>query len=181
MFHLKKLLRYAIGLLAIALLFNILGYVYISYQSRENDRQEENEKIAGNLQTLSQQVAKDMLFMLVDQSHQLRSLGLNDELQATLLDLEEKQAFLRQEIYRPRARTSDALQGLSKLYSQIAPFYTRLDSLAHKVLQDTATTMATQDPDLPARIRYNESQYLGGMQDITRIYRNLDNGFVNKI
>src|ERR1700754_1854718 len=105
MFHLKKLLRYAIGLLAIALLFNILGYVYISYQSRENNRQEENEKIAGNLQTLSQQVTKDMLFLLVDQTRQLRSLGLNDELQTSLLDLEEKQAFLRREIDRPKVRT----------------------------------------------------------------------------
>jgi signal transduction histidine kinase/CheY-like chemotaxis protein len=181
MFHLKKLLRYAIGLLAIALLFNILGYVYISYQSRENNRQEENEKIAGNLQTLSQQVTKDMLFLLVDQSHQLRSLGLNDELQTSLLDLEEKQAFLRREIDRPKVRTTDALQGLSKLYYQIAPFYTRLDSLAHKVLQDTVTAPPTQNANLSAQIHYNESQYLEGMQDITRIYRNLDYGFVNKI
>ncbi len=109
MFHLKKLLRYAIVLLAIALLFNILGYIYISYQSRENDRQEENEKIAGNLQTVSQQVAKDMLFLLVDQSHQLRSLGLNDELQTSLLDFERKQTFLRLEIDRPRVQTTDAL------------------------------------------------------------------------
>jgi len=70
MFHLKKLLRYAIGLLAIALLFNVLGYVYISYQSKENDRQEENEKVAGNLETLSQQVAKDVIFLLVDESPQ---------------------------------------------------------------------------------------------------------------
>src|SRR5258708_39314547 len=95
MFHLKKLLRYAIVLLAIALLFNILGYIYISYQSRENDRQEENEKIAGNLQTVSQQVAKDMLFLLVDQSHPLRSLRLNDELQTSLLDFARQQTCLR--------------------------------------------------------------------------------------
>lgn len=181
MFHLKKLLRYAIGLLAVALLFNILGYVYISYQSRENDRQEENEKIAGNLQTLSQQVAKDVLFMLVDQSHQLRSLGLNDELHTSLLDFEKKQAFLRREIDRPRVQTADALQGLSHVYSQIAPFYTRLDSLAHKVLEDTVATLPAQNSGLSAQIRYNESQYLEGMQDITRIYRNMDNGFVNKI
>src|ERR1700710_2864752 len=130
MFHLKKLLRYAIGLLAVALLFNILGYVYISYQSRENDRQEENEKITGNLQTLSQQVAKDMLFLLADRSHQLRSSGLNDELQTTLLDFEDKQAFLHREIIRPRVQTSGALQGLSHIYTEIAPFYSRLDSLA---------------------------------------------------
>jgi len=180
MFHLKKLLRYAIGLLAVALFFNILGYVYISYQSRENDRQEENEKITGNLQTLSQQVAKDMLFLLADRSHQLRSSGLNDELQTSLLDLEEKQAFLHREIIRPRAQTSETLQGLSHTYSQIAPFYSRLDSLAHKVLQDT-TMALSQDAVLPAQIRYNESQYLDGMQNITRIYRNVDNGFVNKI
>ena len=180
MFHLKKLLRYAIGLLAVALLFNILGYVYISYQSRENDRQEENEKITGNLQTLSQQVAKDMLFLLADHSHQLRTPGLNDELQTSLLEFEDKQAFLHREIIRPRVQTSETLQGLSYTYTQIAPFYSRLDSLAHQVLQDTTMTL-TQNAGLPAQIRYNESQYLEGMQDITRIYRNVDNGFVNKI
>jgi signal transduction histidine kinase/DNA-binding response OmpR family regulator len=212
MFNLKKLLRYAIGLLAIALLFNILGYVYISYQSRENDRQEENEKIAGNLQTLSQQLAKDLLFLLVDHSQQLRALGLNDELQTSLSDFEKKQAFLSREIERPKVQATGALQGLNLAFSQIEPFYNRLDSLAHKIMRDTAiataapigtapttttpasvtttsamptgtapTTTALANANLSAQIRYNESQYLEGMQDITRIYRNLDNGFVSKI
>ncbi|MBS1659684.1 MAG: response regulator [Bacteroidetes bacterium] len=194
MFHLKKLLRYAIGLLAVALLFNILGYVYIRYQSRENDRQEENEKIAGNLQTLSQQVAKDVLFLLVDQNHQLRPLGLDDELQSTLRDFETKQTFLRHEIERPKAQTTDALQGLHRIYTKIDPFYLRLDSLAHVVTSATAAAnptttnpasptslTAAQAASLSAQIRYNESHYLEGMQDIARIYRNVDNGFVNKI
>jgi signal transduction histidine kinase/DNA-binding response OmpR family regulator len=181
MFHLKKLLRYAIGLLAIALLFNVLGYVYISYQSKENDRQEENEKVAGNLETLSQQVAKDVIFLLVDESPQQRPLGLSDELQTSLADFERKQAFLRNEIDRPRAQTTAALQGLSHIYGEIAPFYARLDSLAHLALRDTAAMPAAEKAGFSARVRYNESQYLEGMQDITRIYHGIDNGFVSKV
>jgi signal transduction histidine kinase/DNA-binding response OmpR family regulator len=181
MFDLRKLLRYAISLLAIALLFNILGYVYISYQSRENDRQEENEKIAEGLETLSQQVAKDMLFLLVDSSRQLRTLGLNDEMQLSLNDFENKQTFLRQEIERPSVLTSGSLQGLNAIYNQIAPFYQRLDSLARQLLQDNAAASAAKAATLPALIRYNESQYLEGMEDLARIFRNVDNGFVNKI
>ena len=180
MFNLSRLLRYAIGLLSVALLFNILGYIYISYQSRENDRQEENEKVAGALQTLSQQVAKDMVLLLVDTSRQNRSLGLSDELQHSLTEFETKQAFLRTEILRPKAKASDALQGIDTIFTQLRPFYRRLDSLGHLLLQNPAAIPGRANL-LADHIRYNESQYLERMEDINRIYHNVDNGFVNKI
>jgi len=180
MFNLKKLLRYAIGLLSVALLFNILGYIYISYQSRENDRQEENEKVAGILQTLSQQVAKDMVLLLVDTSRQNRSLSLTDELRHSLQDFEAKQAFLRTEILRPKAKSSGNLQGIDSIFTQLRPYYRRLDTLGLQLLQDTAVTRAGAQL-IAQKIRYNESQYLERMQDISRIYHNADNGFVNKV
>ena len=177
---LKRLLRYAIGLLSLALLFNIAGYVYINYQYRENDRQEENEKVASNLQTLCQQVAKDMLYLLVDSSRQNRALVLNDELSHSLREFETKQSFLRSEIDRPKAQKTDALQGLDVLFTRITPFYNRLDSLGHALLHETALSGA--QASMPtAYIQYNESRYLVGMQDITRIYHNVDDGFVSKI
>ena len=179
MFNLKKLLRYAIGLLAFALLFNILGYFYISYQSRENDRQEENEKVAGNLQTLSQQVSKELMFLLADASHPDRSSDLHDELQRSLRDLEAKQSFLRSEIERPKAKETDALQGIDTLFAKIAPFYSRLDSLGRLLLRDT--TAGARSATLVGSIRNSESRYLAGMQEITRIYHNVDNGFVSNI
>jgi signal transduction histidine kinase/CheY-like chemotaxis protein len=182
MINLKKLLRYAIGLLAVALLFNISGYVYISRQSKENDRQEENEKIAGNLQTLSQQVAKDMLLLLIDETHHHRQrIGLRDELDKTLHDFEKKQSFLRREIDRLTGQTSENLQGLNTLFTRITPYYDHLVAQGEQLLQDTAITAGPAEEELSTQIRYNESQYHEGMQDITRIYRNVDDGFVSKI
>ena len=177
---LKRLLRYAIGLLSLALLFNIAGYIYINIQYRENDRQEENEKVASNLQTLSQQVAKDMLYLLVDSSAQNRVLGLNYELWKSLRELETKQAFLRSEIDRPKAQETGALQGLDVLFARVTPFYDSLDSLSRVLLRDTARSDIRAAAAM-ASIRYNESRYLKGMQDITRIYHNVDDGFVSKI
>ena len=176
---LKKLLRYAIGLLAIALLFNVLGYIYIKYQSVENDRQEENEKIAGSLQTLCQQVSKDLLFVLMEPAHTDRPPGLNNELIRALGDFESKQAFLRDEIDRPKAQETETLRGLGAIFTRISPYYNRLDSLGHALLPDSAGVGRT--PALAAFIRNNESHYLDGMQEITRIYHNVDDGFVGKI
>jgi len=177
---LKRLLRYAIGLLSLALMFNVAGYFYINYQSRENDRQEENEKVASNLQTLCQQVAKDMLYLLADPSPGNRAPGLSDELQRSLREFETKQSFLRSEIDRPKAQKTEALQGLDLLFTRITPFYNRLDSIGHVLLDDTAPSGVKASVPVPY-IQYNESSYLEGMQDITRIYHNVDNGFVNKI
>ena len=177
---LKRLLRYAIGLLSLALLFNIAGYIYINVQYRENDRQEENEKVASNLQTLCQQVAKDMLYLLVDSSGQNRALGLDDELSRSLGDFETKQTFLRSEIDRLKAQKADALQGLDRLFTRVTPFYDRLDSLGRSLLHDRIISYK-QAGVLMAHIRYSESHYLEGMQDITRIYHNVDDGFVSKI
>jgi signal transduction histidine kinase/CheY-like chemotaxis protein len=176
---LKKLLRYAIGLLAIALLFNVIGYFYIKYQSVENDRQEENEKIAGSLQTLSQQVSKDLLFLIIDPAAKDSSPDFNNELLHALGDLETKQAFLRGEINRPKAQETETLRGLDTIFVRITPFYSRLDSLGHALARDTAGAGST--PALAGFIRNNESRYLDGMQEITRIYHNVDDGFVGKI
>ena len=176
---LKKLLRYAIGLLAIALLFNVLGYFYIKYQSVENDRQEENEKIAASLQTLSQQVSKDLLFLVIDPPAKDSSPALDNELLHALVDLESKQAFLRDEINRPKAQETETLRGVDAIFVRITPFYSRLDSLGHALLRDTAGSGSA--PALAGFIRNNESRYLAGMQEITRIYHNVDDGFVSKI
>lgn len=176
--NLKRLLRYAIGLLSLALLFNIAGYFYINYQYRENDRQEENEKIASNLQTLCQQVAKDMLYLLADSSHQHHSSNLNDELLHSLRDFETKQSFLRGEIVRSKAQHAGSLEGIDLLFARITPFYSNLDSLGHALLLDTMRPEAAAPI---AYIRDNEAHYLEGMQEITHIYHNVDDGFVNKI
>lgn len=181
MSNLQKLLRYAFGLLAIALLFNILGYVYINKQSRETENREIQEQIAAVLQTLSQQVSKDMLFLLVDPTHRNHALGLSDELQRSLKDFESRQTDLRVGIDHGQTKRTDALQELNTLYAAVTPFYARLDSLGHLLLGDTVAGNAGSAPILGDQVRYNESQYLQRMQEIARIYHNTDSGYVNKI
>ncbi|HET6255287.1 MAG TPA: response regulator [Puia sp.] len=179
--NLKKLLRYAILLLAIALLCNILGYVYISDQSRENDRQNENEKIADNLQTLCQQVSKDMVFILMDPGHADQRLGIDDELQRSLVDFESKEAFLHLEIERPKVHSTESLETLHSILVNISPYYKQLDSLGRLILADIAQPSYIQERQILTQIRNSEMQYLAGMQEVTRTYRSMDKRFISKV
>jgi signal transduction histidine kinase len=179
--NLKKLLRYAILLLAIALLCTILGYVYISYQSRENDRQNENEKISDNLQTLSQQVSKDMVFILTDPSHADRRLGVDNELDSSLVDFESKETFLQAEIERPRAHSTESLETLHSIFVNISPYYMRLDSLGRALLAAGDQPSYIREREVVTLIRNSEMQYLAGMQDITRTYRSMDQRFISNM
>ncbi len=179
MYDLKKLLRYAIGLLAIALLCNISGYFYVHYQAKARNRQEESERLTTNLQTLSQQVTKDMLFLLIDSNQQFRSLGLIDELRSTLSAFESQQSLLYHTIHHSDVRPGSPLWALPDLFEHLNPAYKQIDSLAHRLLDNRG--FSESDILLAVRVRSAEAAYLDGMQDITQAYVDIHGDHLDRI
>src|SRR5690242_13338258 len=97
----RKLVRIAIVLLVVVLLFNFFGYYLIHLKSRENEQLVKVVSIAGHQRTLSQQISKDVLLLINNSVPHSERKSIYEELQFALDTFKLHDQFLRDKVSLP--------------------------------------------------------------------------------
>ena len=165
----KKRIQITIGLVIGVLSVIFFGLYKIENLSNEYEKGEEIEKVSENLQSLSQQIFKNILLLEVE-NQQFTFLAGKD-LKRILPLFRQQHRFLEKQVSHYNVDKGMQNKQLEKLLSQSASFY-------NKLLKDAQYILSTNTyPPGKERFVYlemqnsNEKEYLKKMREISSIVR----------
>src|SRR6202043_3077522 len=98
----RKLIRIAIVLSVLVLLFNFFGYYLIHIKSAENEESVDAINISGQQQTLSQQIATTAVLLLNNDVDPAKIETVKESLAKSLATFKNNQQFLQKQIESPK-------------------------------------------------------------------------------
>jgi len=170
----RKLIRIAIVLSVLVLLFNFFGYYLIHVKAAENKESVDAINISGQQQTLSQHIATDAI-LLLESDDDTKSEAIKANLAKSLDVFKQNQQFLQTQIESPKLPVPQAFFEIKLLFSSSRQYFKSLVAIGMELTQADAGLLTINKQLYQREILYNQQNFQPLMSEITRGYTQIVN------
>src|SRR5256885_6092766 len=171
----RKLVRIAVILVSLVLLFNFFGYYFLRLRSQENEQLLQVVNIAARQHSLCEKITKDVLLLLskkdlrdLDRETTRKSLSNSIEI------FEKNNRFLKQEISLPGIPSPPNNFEIKQLLGSLQPFNRGLVVTAKEVAQADSLMFHLNRSIYEREIFYNERKLIPLMDQVIAAYIKID-------
>ena len=175
----KKLIKVTIGFVIVVLSFIFFCLYDIDRLSEQNEQGEDIEKVSESLQSLSQQIFKNILLLALENDQQ-DSVTVR-ELKRILPLFVQKHQFLEKQGYGTDLDNREHSRELKKLIAQSIPLYNHLLTSSHLVITAQYSPTDVQRSALFQALNDQEEEYLKKMAQISSIARISEGAMYSRI
>lgn len=162
----QNLVRIAILLLSLVLLFNFFGYYFIYIKSKENERLVQIVSFAGRQRMLSQQVSNDVLILSNSSPEHSDTTGVKAHLFTVLQQLQANHKTLKEQAVLQDSAIS---RGLNTLFQNATPFLESIVSIGRKVYYHPSI-LKDSNHNYVQQLLENEASFLPMMEEASAKY-----------
>src|ERR1017187_5386605 len=137
----RKLIRIAIVLSVLVLLFNFFGYYLIHLKAAENKESVDAINISGQQQTLSQQIATESI-LLLETTDDTKSETIKANLSKSLEVFKQNQQILQKWIESPKLPVPQAFFEIKLLFSSAQQHFKSMIAIGMELTQGDATLLS---------------------------------------
>jgi PAS domain S-box-containing protein len=171
----RKLIRIAIVLSVLVLLFNFFGYYLIHLKSAENKESVEAINVSGQQQTVSEQITTDAVLLLSSSPDAARGDQIRAHLSKALNSFRQNHQLLQKQIESPQLPVPQAFFEIKLLFSRTQQYYKGLLATAMELTQADSMLLSINQKLYLREILYNQQNYLPLMAQITDGYTQILN------
>src|SRR4030095_5666395 len=131
----RKLIRIAVILISLLLLFNFFGYYFLRLRSEENEHLIQAVNIAGRQRTLCEMITKDVLLLAKNELSTEEAIATRVNLQLAVDVFELQNRFLKQEIPLPGIPTPPNNFEIKRLIGSMQPFSRSITATGREVVK----------------------------------------------
>lgn len=171
-FH--KLVRVAIVLLAVVLLFNFFGYYLIHLRSRENEKIVQVVNVSGYQRTLNQMITRDAQQLINNGITETERNRLHTQLTNNIDSFYKQNESLRQFINENNhlQQNPNAFE-IVNLLTNAQTYIKSYLATAHEIIQADSQLLAVNAPIYHRELQYNESKFAPLMDKVVNHYTSL--------
>jgi PAS domain S-box-containing protein len=156
---LRKLLRIAIALLVVVLLFNFFAYYLLYLKSRQNGKMMEVVRVAGNQRALCHMIAKQAREVLTIQQEPESWQGSRRELQASLDTFTANNRFLQSQVERLKQLSVDQdAFDITRSFTKAQTYFNSLVTIGREVSTADSLVLAGKKSHYLRDISYSENR-----------------------
>ena len=165
----RKLVRIAIILISLIILFNFFGYFLVRSKSEENERKSAMVSIAADQRMLSQSIIKDAVLILSLPNDQ-RTESLKNNLRNDLIKFTNNSKILRGEIVIPDQGKLHGSFEIKKLLANSEVYVKSLIAIGNEVANGDSLLLAMNNRLYMTQLIYNESKLMPLITEINKVY-----------
>jgi PAS domain S-box-containing protein len=170
----RKLIRIAIVLSVLVLLFNFFGYYLIHLKAAENKESVDAINISGQQQTLSQQIATESI-LLLETTDDTKSETIKANLSKSLEVFKQNQQILQKWIESPKLPVPQAFFEIKLLFSSAQQHFKSMIAIGMELTQADASLLSINKQLYQREILYNQQNFQPPMSKITQGYTEIVN------
>src|SRR3954469_6765240 len=165
----RKLIRIAVIIISLLLLFNFFGYYFLRLRSQENEYLLQVVNIAARQRTLSEMISTDVL--LISKKDLVGGAGdIRSRLLKTADEFEKNGRFLRQEISLPGIPLAPINFQVKALLGSMQPYSRATINIAREAANADANIIKAIGPRLEKEILYNKQSLGPYLDELVKSY-----------
>ena len=154
----RKLIRIAIVLISLLILFNFFGYFLIRSKSEENEKKSAMSALAGRQRMLSQSIIKDAVLILTLPLGEKKSESLRINLNKDLVEFSNNSKVLRGDVRMPGlGNVSNSLE-IKKILAKSQTYVASLLAVGNEIASADSLLLAMNNKLYLQQLIYNESK-----------------------
>ena len=168
--HFRKLMRVAIVIVAVALLFNFFAYYLLYIQSKENENLVEVVNISGSQATLCQRITKESLLLLNGNLRESESFEIRRRLERSAREFEKQNKYLCKEISIPNTPSPPNNKVINDLLKEEQPYLKSIIAISTEIAGADTMLLSLNNTLYMRELRKNESSLLPIMEEVSAQY-----------
>lgn len=166
----RKLIRIAIVLIALIIMFNFFGYYLVRSRSEESEKMSAMVNFAARQRMLSQTIMKDAV-LLLNLSERDRSIEqVRNNLKNDLIEFNNNNKFLRGEITYPNIPLSENNLEVTTILTRSQTFIKSMLATGSEVANADSALLAINRTLYMRQLIYNESKLMPLMEELNRTF-----------
>src|SRR3954469_3504491 len=166
----RKLIRIAVIIISLLLLFNFFGYYFLRLRSQENEYLLQVVNIAARQRTLSEMISTDILLISKKDTVEEETNQVRSRLLKTADEFEWNGRFLRQEISLPGIPLAPINFQVKALLGSMQPYSRATINIAREAANTDANIIKVIGPRLEKEILYNKQSLGTYLDELVKSY-----------
>jgi PAS domain S-box-containing protein len=154
----RKLIRIAIVLISLLILFNFFGYFLIRSKSEENEKKSAMSALAGRQRMLSQSIIKDAVLILTLPLGEKKSESLRINLNKDLVEFSNNSKVLRGDVRMPGLGNVSNSFEIKKILAKSQTYVASLLAVGNEIASADSLLLAMNNKLYLQQLIYNESK-----------------------
>src|SRR3954468_1521327 len=166
----RKLIRIAVIIISLLLLFNFFGYYFLRIRSQENEYLLQVVNIAARQRTLSEMISTDVLLISKKDLVAGEAGDIRSRLLKTADEFEKNGRFLRQEISLPGIPLAPINFQVKALLGSLQPYSRATIDIAREAANADASVITVIAPRLEKEMLYNKQSLSPYLDELVNWY-----------
>ncbi len=166
----RKLIRIAIVLISLIVLFNFFGYYLIRSKSEENERMSVMVSFAARQRMLTQTILKDGLLLLSISENESMKSDIRNNLKNDLVEFNNNNRFLRGEINFANISHAPNSFEINTILAKLQTSVKTLIGVGYEIVHSDAKTLAANRDQYTRQLVYNESRLTPLMEELNKTF-----------
>ena len=166
----RNLIRIAIVLISLLILFNFFGYFLIRSKSEENEKRSAMAELASRQRMLSQSIIKDAVLILTIHTDERNSESLRINLNKDLVEFNNNSKLLRGEIRMPDRGVMTNSFEISKILARSQPYINSLLAVGNEIASADSMLLAMNNKLYLQQLIYNEGKLTPLMVELNNTF-----------
>jgi PAS domain S-box-containing protein len=166
----RKLIRIAVIIISLLLLFNFFGYYFLRLRSQENEYLLQVANIAARQRTLSEMISTDVLLISSRELVQGQTGEIRSRLLQTADEFERNGRFLRQEISLPGIPLAPINFQVKALLGSMQPYSRATIDIAREAAKADPSVIRGRGQHLEKEMLYNKQSLSPYLDELVKSY-----------
>lgn len=166
----RKLIRIAIVLIALIIMFNFFGYYLVRSKSEENEKMSTMVNFAARQRMLSQTIMKDAVILLSLSEGDKSMEQVRNNLKNDLIEFNNNNKFLRGDINYPNTSHTENSFEVTAILAKSQTFIKSMLATGSEVANADSALLSINRALYMRQLIYNESKLMPLMEELNRTY-----------
>lgn len=166
----RKLIRIAIVLIALIIMFNFFGYYLVRSRSEENEKMAAMVNFGARQRMLTQTIMKDAVLLLTLSEKDRHREEVRNDLKNDLIEFNHNNKFLRGEIKYPNTPAIPNTFEVNAIMAKSQTFVKSLLATGHEVANADSVLLAINRTLYLRQLIYNENKLMPLMEELNRTF-----------
>lgn len=164
----RKLIRIAIVLIALILMFHFFGYYLVRSRTQENEKMAAMVNFGARQRMLSQTIMKDAVLLLSLSEKEKITEDVRNNLKNDLIEFTNNNKFLRGEITYPNIPSVPNSFEVTNLLAKSQPYIKSMIATGHEVANADSALLAINNGIYLRQLIYNENKLMPLFEELNR-------------
>jgi PAS domain S-box-containing protein len=169
----RKLIRIAVVVLTVIMLFHLIGYYAIERDVSEKDRLANMVQLTSRQQTLSQAIVKDAVFLTAVKVKPERSDDVHSALRNNILEFRANNELLLDDVSQYAGSVSSDLLQARNVITKSQTYLRTLVAIAQEVAEGDNELLAINGALYDSELIYNEEKFMPLMEAASLAYKSM--------